>query len=160
MDAEVKGRDRVQCPGMMNTRQKVGTGVLLSMLLLGWLYGQFGAADKILEYAEGGLPEAQVSAGYMYETGDQVDQDYDRAAYWYTRAHEQGDGDGTYGLATLHVQGRGVPKDVKKAVALYTSAAEQGHQRSQHRLYVLYDRGLLVPADKEKAEYWKGVAGH
>ena len=145
---------------MMNTRQKIGTGVLLSMFLLAGLYGQFGAADKMLELAEDGLPEAQVEVGYMYESGDRMDQDYEAAAYWYRHAYEQGHGDGTYALATLYVQGRGVSKDARQAMALYTQAAEQGHQKSQYTLYMIYDRGLLVPEDKEKAEYWKGVSGH
>ena len=144
---------------VVSKRQKIGAGVLLSMFLLAGLYGQFGAADKMLEFAEDGLPEAQVEVGRMYEMGDRLDQDYERAAYWYRRAHEQGNGDGTHLLATLHVQGRGVPKDAKQAMALYTQAAEQGHQRSQYTLYMIYDRGLLVSEDKEKAEYWKGVSG-
>ena len=57
--------------------------------------------------AEQGDAEAQVSLGWMYQTGQVFDQDYGEAARWYRRAADQGNALAQYSLAELYARRRG-----------------------------------------------------
>jgi hypothetical protein len=51
----------------------------------------------------------------MYENGNGVAQDYSRAATFYSKACETGEGAGCRSLGALYLKGNGVGKDVEKA---------------------------------------------
>ena len=58
--------------------------------------GESGVTDKVeaiiwfKSAAEQGLPAAQTSLGYAYQSGDGVVQDYAMALHWYESAARQG----------------------------------------------------------------------
>ncbi|MFN6886985.1 tetratricopeptide repeat protein, partial [Proteus mirabilis] len=66
-----------------------------------------------------------------FDEGDGVEQDHEKAVYWYTKAGEQGDSDAQYNLAISYDEGIGIEQDHEKAVTWYTKAAEQGHADAQ-----------------------------
>ena len=51
----------------------------------------------------------------MYEYGLEVAQDFSRAAKWYKRAADQGDGWAQNSLGVLYYHGQGVQKDFGQA---------------------------------------------
>ena len=51
----------------------------------------------------------------MYERGNGVEQDYEKAVYWYSKSAEQGDADACEALAMLYESGLGVERDFEKA---------------------------------------------
>ncbi len=104
--------------------------------------------------AEGGDAEAQVSLGWMYQTGQGFAQDYHEAAHWYRRAAEQGNALAQYSLAELYARGLGLGQDYEAAALWHRRAAERGNLSAQIRLAYLYENGLGVPRDYSAAVYW------
>jgi len=56
--------------------------------------------------------------------GEGVEKDWEKAAYWFTKAAEQGDATAQNNLGVCYENGMGVERDRKKAVYWYTKAAE------------------------------------
>ena len=110
------------------------------------------------ELAAQGDAEAQVSLGWMYETGQGYERSYGRAARWYRRAADQGSTLAQYALGELYAGGRGVDQDYRAAAAWYRAAAEGGNVSAQLRLAYLYENGLGVPRDYAAAAAWYGRA--
>jgi len=92
--------------------------------------------------------------GLRYETGEDVPQDYERAAFWYRRAAEQGDGLAQNNLAALYEEGKGVTQSFELAAFWYQKAAEQGDAGAQGNLGLLYESGNGVPRDHSVAAGW------
>jgi TPR repeat protein len=86
--------------------------------------------------------------------GEGVPQDFTKAAYWFTKAAEQGNVYAQSNLGLYYDKGEGVPQDKEKAVYCYTKAAEQGNVNGQNALGVIYHKGEGVPQDFAKAVYW------
>jgi TPR repeat protein len=89
----------------------------------------------------------QAELGKRYYSGE----DYQQAAYWFTKAAEQGDADAQNFLGTLYSNGQGVERNEKQGNYWFTKAAEQGCRRAQNNLGVNYRDGLQ---DFEKAAYF------
>jgi len=66
--------------------------------------------------------------GKSYYDGDGVQQSYEMAAIWYTKAANLGYSDSMYNLAIMYACGEGVPKNSEKAVELFEQAALKGDQ--------------------------------
>lgn len=52
--------------------------------------------------AELGHPEAQINMGLAYQNGEGVERDLEKAAYWYGKAVEQGNGMARIALDDVH----------------------------------------------------------
>jgi hypothetical protein len=104
--------------------------------------------------AERGDSEAQVSLGWMYQTGQGFERDYHQAAHWYRQAADQGNGLAQYSLGELYARGLGVAQDFGRAVAWHRRAAEGGNASAQFRLAFFYEQGLGVPRDYDVAAMW------
>jgi len=109
--------------------------------------------------AQQGLGDAQVSLGITYWDYLQP-PDFDKAAYWFEKAAEQGDARGQSNLAGAYMRGQGVPKDAAKGIYWYRNAAEQGYPDAEFALGLAYQYGTGVPKDDALAVSWyrKGVA--
>ena len=126
----------------------------------------------ILSAAEQGSKTAQVMLGVKYD--ESVPKDCEKAAYWFTKAAEQGDGYAQMRLGYSYANGEGVPKDFEKANYWFTKAveqgnkstanywftkdAEQGNEIAQLHLGYIYANGNGVSRDKGKARYWLSKA--
>ena len=80
--------------------------------------------------AQQGDAKAQVFVGYLYETGQGVNQDYIKAAEWYRRAAEKGNATAQMQLGNMYLYGRGVSQNFKFAYMWLDLAARQGNEQA------------------------------
>lgn len=92
--------------------------------------------------------------GDMYLNGDGVQQDYDEARRYLTRAANAGNAVAQGNLAYMYAKGIGVTKDFNKAVEWGMKSAMQGNAESQCSLGGAYERGEGVEQDFNKAVEW------
>lgn len=90
--------------------------------------------NAIQKSANDGSMNAQISLGYLYSHGEEVPQDYIKAAKWYQKTADQGDDNAQYNLATLYYRGLGVPKNLNVAKQWYKKAAIQGNSEAKNFL--------------------------
>jgi TPR repeat protein len=109
---------------------------------------------QILKEAEQGSAEAQLKAGYTYENGVYLPQDYTKAVEWWTKSAEQGNTEAQSRLGFYYDNGKGVPKDHAKAFEWYSKAAEQGDAFAQCKIGRHYSEGEGVTQDLAKAAEW------
>jgi len=110
--------------------------------------------DLLLQDADQGDSEAFCDLAFMYNVGDGVTIDREKAYRYYQKAAETGYDRGQYNLGFMYSNGLGVERDKKMAAKWYRLAAEQGHTWAQNNLGLLYDTGEGVESNKEIAVYW------
>lgn len=76
--------------------------------------------------AEAGNAKAQVGLARKYYNGDDVPQDYAKAAELYEKAAEQGIAMAQYNIGMMYQKGEGVTQDAAKAEEWLNKAAAQG----------------------------------
>ncbi|KAL2023258.1 hypothetical protein VTK56DRAFT_3381 [Thermocarpiscus australiensis] len=112
---------------------------------------------------------AAKAAGYigrMYMRGEGVEQNFDRAKFWYERGAILNDAQSQYGLGLLHLHGYGVKADVVLATEFFKTAANQDFAPAQVQLGALYlDQGNnedLVAANHyfELAARWANIEAY
>ena len=106
------------------------------------------------ESAKKGNAEAQFNLGNCYYNGKDIQKDYEKAVYWYTKAAEQGHAQAQYNLGNRYDNGEGIEQDHIKAAQWFTKASEQGHMGAQFNLGICYAKGEGVQQNYEKAAYW------
>jgi len=109
---------------------------------------------SVLQAAERGDPEAQITIGNMYLEGYGVAQSNERAVNWYRKAAEQGYAQGQINLGHMYKNGHGVAKDDEIAARWFRMAAEQGDADAQFIIAVMYFDGVGVAKNDEKAAEW------
>jgi len=107
-----------------------------------------------------GNSEAQHDLAAIYTAGHaNVTPNYDRAAYWFERAAENGVANARYNLGVLYHQGLGVEQNIETALEWYRKAAQLGHPEAQYNLGIAYIEGIGVSYDpKRAAEYFETAA--
>lgn len=84
--------------------------------------------ENIKKVAEQGYAECQFILGVVYYYGeDGIEQDLDKAFYWFSKAAEQNYADAQRSLAQMYDHGEGVPKDLEMASYWKSKAAQKGH---------------------------------
>ncbi|NMD08131.1 MAG: hypothetical protein GYA66_09150, partial [Phyllobacteriaceae bacterium] len=106
------------------------------------------------EAAALGDASAQFVIATRYLNGEKVDQDYEKAAYWYGKAAVAGSAPAQYRVATMYERGRGVAKDLSAALGWYERAASLGNVRSMHNAAVLASGNELGTPDYKRAFKW------
>ena len=100
---------------------------------LGRVYYASGSMDDAFSSfnaaAAMGSPGAALSLGQMYQKGEGVAPDIQRARQHYERAAEAGHTDAMLLLARLYIEGNGVPRDARKAGELFGQAKAALQQR-------------------------------
>jgi TPR repeat protein len=121
--------------------------------------GNYKKAARLLQKpAEQGNAEAQASLGFMYEFGEGVRKDDQKAIYWYKKAAEQGNADAEFSLGNSYLDGERVRQDCQKGIKLLTKAAKQGHIQAILSLGRMYWHGLRVRQNKSLAKEYFGKA--
>ena len=110
--------------------------------------------ERMTKSANGGNAEAQYNLGVMYDNGQGVPQDYERAAKWYQKAADQGLAHAQTNLGLLYDNGRDVPQDYELARIWYQKAADQGFADAQFNLGLTYYNGQGVRKDYKQAAKW------
>ncbi|MDR0443210.1 MAG: leucine-rich repeat protein [Treponema sp.] len=121
-------------------------------------------AKRLMEKAERGDDGCQYHLGSFYQDGIGVEQSYEKAFYWFTKAAEQGHTDAMVNLGVCYFFGRSVEKDYKKAVSWWNKAEKNnGSAWAQNNLGNRYYNGEGVEQSfKKAAAYWTKAAkqGH
>jgi len=89
------------------------------------------------------MPEAQHDLAALYISGQAgVNQNYERAGFWFRQAADRGIGNAAYNLGVLFQQGLGQPQDLQRALDWYRRAAQLGHPEAQYNLGIAYIEGV------------------
>ena len=97
--------------------------------------GEFQAA--FAEYktlAEQGNSTAQASLGALYEGGEGVAKDLEKARYWYEQSAQQGNDNGQYRLGSLYFVGTGVERNMVTACTWFSLATYSGHGAARNSM--------------------------
>jgi TPR repeat protein len=87
--------------------------------------------------------EAQHDLAALYTSGQAgVDQNYERAAFWFRQAAGQGIANAAYNLGVLYQQGLGQEQDLQRALDWYRRAAMMNHPEAQYNLGIAYIEGV------------------
>lgn len=84
--------------------------------------------------ANAGNTDAQYQLGRMYDTGDKLERDRQKAVTWFTSAANQGHAESQYRLAIAYLYGIGVTRNVSSGESWLTKAAEQNHPVAKEML--------------------------
>ena len=98
--------------------------------------------------------DVEAKLGTMYLNGDGVQQNYDEAFRYLTRAASAGDTLAQNNLGYMYGTGKGVERDYYKAVKWYKEAAMQGDATAQNNMGFMYELGQGVEQDYNKAIEW------
>ena len=110
--------------------------------------------EQCKEAAKQGDAAAQNNLGVMYEDGNGVAQNHQKAEKWYRRAAKQGHVQAQYNLGVLYYNGEVVKQDYKEAIKWYKKAASKGYVEAQYNLGMLYHNGEGATQDYAKAKEW------
>lgn len=93
----------------------------------------------LIRAAEAGEPRGQNQLGYLYDKGILVNQDTEKAIYWYKEAIKNNSNNARYNLANIYLDGlNDTQQKVTEAISLYLSAAEQGDDDAKVALGSIY----------------------
>lgn len=110
--------------------------------------------QRYIRAAEDGNSKAQLSLGYMYENGEQVEVDKVEAARWYRMAAQSGEVGAMISLGILYQDGDGVGRDLTEAAIWFKKAAGAGNADAQQTLGYMYENGAGVVQDVAEAARW------
>ncbi|MEW6709116.1 MAG: tetratricopeptide repeat protein [Candidatus Riflebacteria bacterium] len=123
--------------------------------LMAFYLGDFkNAARIILDHAEKGNSDAQLTIGAMYDRGEGVPVDKVRAAKWWRKAADKNVIEAQYKLGSAYRDGEGVVRDLSESVKWFRKAAEGGYANAQRALAYAYYRGEGVNKDQKEAAKW------
>ena len=110
--------------------------------------------------AEQGYAPAQFKLGYHYHTGplslEGVEQEPEKAYYWYEKAATQNHLEAQFELAMLYNPETGFERFVsnEKYALWMRKAAELGYRKAQTHLGEMYEKGTVVALDRTLARQW------
>ena len=94
-----------------------------------------------------------LNAGGAYYRGDGVQQDFNKARYYYQQAANLGNPEGQYALGEMLYEGKGGPPDFLGAFNLFQQLAKND-SGAQYYLGLMYYRGDGVRQNFETARLW------
>ena len=98
-------------------------------------YGE--ALPLLLRAAEAGDAKAQHFVAMLYENGNGVARDLEKAAHWYRRTAESGDREAMLTYAMLRALGKGTDADLADACHWATLALHSGTEKARQTLAIL-----------------------
>ncbi|KAK0630163.1 HCP-like protein [Bombardia bombarda] len=107
---------------------------------------KFWKKGRVVDNFKPGLDKTACKAagflGRMYLRGEGIEQNFDRAKFWFDRGLSHGDAQSAYGLGLMNLHGYGIPKNIPRAADLFKEAAEQDFSPAQVQFGALYlDQG-------------------
>ena len=114
--------------------------------------GRFAVAYRSwLPLAEAGMPEAQLNLGLLYQSGQGVNIDLEKALYWYEQAASAGLAEAHLNLGMMYFEGMSVEQDYTVSFREFQSASTQGLASGSLMLGRMLFEGLGVDQDKVRA---------
>lgn len=99
-----------------------------------------------------GNAEAQHDLAAIYTAGHGgVNQNFEKAAFWFREAAEQNIANARYNLGVLNHQGLGTERDLDRALYWYREAAKLGHAEAQYNLGIAHIEGIGTNYDPRLA---------
>ncbi|KAF9272024.1 hypothetical protein BGZ68_002813, partial [Mortierella alpina] len=105
----------------------------------------------------------KLDIGYMYISGEHLEQDDGKAMEWFLKATHDGNATAMYYIGIMYIVGRGVEQDFGKAMEWLLKAGNAGNVDAMQCIGVMYNTGRGVEQDYGKAMEWllrAGDAGH
>ena len=133
---------------------RVKMRVALNLTLLGLWATPAAAQDAETLYhraCEQGDASACSVLALMFETGEGVTRDLERAAGLYRRACELDDMEACTILGSMYHRGAGVPRDLVRAVSLHERSCDGGEPIGCESLGFMYEEGTGVIVDHTRA---------
>lgn len=130
---------------------------------LGYLYLQTSNQGKDVERASKGLEilkaggaeeaSANVTLGLLHLVGNYVPQDFDKAAGYFRKASEMGEGDGDFYLGQMHSGEVGFEDRIQpeKAIEYLTKSFQDGNFDAARLLVKMLREGNRVPKNETRA---------
>ena len=115
--------------------------------------------EQLRKAAENGDAAAQLELGDRYRDGEDIEQDYQQAVYWYRMAAEQGNAEAQNRLGARYFRGQGVDEDQDQAEYWWTKAAEQGCEKAIKNLINYYENNFDSETSALKMSKVLEVAG-
>lgn len=162
LEGEAVGKDTERAKYWYEKAAMSGNTISMTNLANGYLNGTFegGFQDGVvwlMQAAEAGVPNAFMTLGSLYLTGQKISADPEKSYYWYNRAfqfHEKEAANGNIksinSLAFLYENGFGVKEDDQKAIDLYKVAAKKGSDAAERSLAGYYYRNK----NYSEAKFW------
>lgn len=126
--------------------------------ILYYLQAEDKDADIFIEYVSKGKSlddsDAYLAAGFAYNDGVLVPQDYNLAFRYFQKSYELGNDIALYCLARSFFYGYGTPQNDNKAFLYFKLSAELGNPDSQYYLAECYRYGYGTIQSREKAMEW------
>lgn len=99
-----------------------------------------------------GVAEAQHDLAAIYTAGHGgVDQNFEKAAFWFRESSEKNIPNARYNLGVLNHQGLGTERDLDRALYWYREAAKLGHAEAQYNLGIAHIEGIGTNYDPRLA---------
>ncbi len=109
------------------------------------------AVPALAEAANAGEPAAATLLASLYQRGEGVARNLERAAELYAVAARAGDAEAQFNLANMYLLGEGVEPDEAWALTWYRAAADQGHALAARNLGQLYRAAGVSEAETTPA---------
>lgn len=98
-------------------------------------------------------PEAKTFLGYAYSKGYGVNQNFDKAYYWYKAAADVDVAMAQFNLAVMIANGHGEKQDLKKVAFWIEQAAHNGLPSAMMALCIMYEKGIAVKRNTQSAKF-------
>jgi len=109
---------------------------------------------SLLRASKGGLQEADYELALLYDVGDKIPENREKAIHHMKLAADKGWAPAQYALAVWMERGYFGQVNVTDVVRLYEQAATQGHQNAMKSLIVLYGGMDGISANPGRQAYW------
>ncbi len=110
--------------------------------------------ENLKKAALSGDKKAQFNVGVMYDEGEAIQVDKEKAFEWYQKPAGQGHPGTQFTVAMMYYEGEVVEENKEKAFEWFHKAAVQADLNAQFNVGVMYDKGEGVEVNKEKAFEW------
>ncbi len=127
----VRGKNRPDLPCNMFLLGEQMMRPYMDEMMTDAMMSSMSIEEKI-EAAENGDPDCMESLAQAYLNGDEVNQDFEKSAYWWEKLAETGNAIGQFNIGLHYAKGCGVQRNLQKAVDWMNKAAENGDEDAPH----------------------------
>ena len=109
---------------------------------------------RLEELVKQGDADAMTRLGFMYDSGQGVPQNFEKAKELYEQAANLGNAGAMNNLGTMYYFGQGVPRGYSKAKEWFEQSAILGNDVAMNNLGTMYYFGQGVSQDYSKTKEW------
>lgn len=110
--------------------------------------------DRLILDADNGNAEAQLKAGDIFNYGDGVTQNYEKAFEYYSAAAEQNNAEAQFNIGYFYYVENYPEQNLAEAFKYFKSAAELGDKNAMYFLGLMFLRGHATEPNEQAAFNW------